>query len=120
MYPVWYNVIPPFVPLDPSLYPTYPTGTQGFDSSIFRNYIGYILGNVYLVLKQHVVPPTYTPYCIGNSFPTMVQLVTNMDRQHVNAPILTIVHVTTSLSTYVPRGYVHQPPNVRQLRDSLT
>jgi len=22
-YPMWYNVMPPFVPLDPSLYPTY-------------------------------------------------------------------------------------------------
>jgi hypothetical protein len=28
-YPMWYNVIPPFVPLDPSLYPTYPIGTKG-------------------------------------------------------------------------------------------
>jgi hypothetical protein len=25
IYPMWYNVIPPFVPLDLSLYPTYPT-----------------------------------------------------------------------------------------------
>jgi hypothetical protein len=28
-YPIWYNVIPFFVPLDPSMYPTYPTGTKG-------------------------------------------------------------------------------------------
>jgi hypothetical protein len=37
-YPMWYNVIPFFVPLDPNLYPTYPTKTKGLDSLIFRNY----------------------------------------------------------------------------------
>ncbi len=70
-YPMWYNVIPPFVPLDPSLYPTYQIGTKGFDSSIFKNYIGYVPRNVYPIPK-HVVPPTYIPYSIGNQFPTMV------------------------------------------------
>jgi hypothetical protein len=56
---MWYNVIPPFVPLDPSLYPTYPTATKGLDSLIFKNYIGYVPRNVYPTPKQHVVPPTY-------------------------------------------------------------
>jgi hypothetical protein len=63
---MWYNVIPPFVPLDPSLYLAYLIRTKGFDSLIFRNYIGYVPGNVYLILKQLIVPPTYTPYLIGN------------------------------------------------------
>ncbi len=81
-YPMWYNVIPLFVPLDFSLYPTYPIGTKGLHSSIFRNYISYVLGNVYLV-PELVVPPTYTPHSVGNEFPTMVQLMTNKDRQHV-------------------------------------
>jgi len=58
-YPMWYNVIPPFMPLDPNLYPTYQTGTKGLDSSTFRNYTCYVPGNVYLVPEQHVVPPTY-------------------------------------------------------------
>jgi hypothetical protein len=80
---MWYNVIPPFVPLDRSLYPTYPTRTKGLDSLIFRNYIYYVLGNMYAILKQHVVPPTYRPYSVGNQFPIMVQLVTSNDRQHV-------------------------------------
>jgi hypothetical protein len=57
---MWYNVIPPFVPFDPNLYPTYPTRTKGLDSLIFRNYIGYVPKNVYLVPEQHVVPPIYT------------------------------------------------------------
>ncbi len=69
-YPMRYNVIPPFVPLDPSLYPTYPIGTKGFDSSIFKNYTCYVPGNVYPVPIQPVVPPTYIPYSIGNQFPT--------------------------------------------------
>jgi hypothetical protein len=50
-YPMWYNIIPPFVPLDPSLYPIYPTGTKGFDSLIFKNDISYVPRNVYLVSK---------------------------------------------------------------------
>ncbi len=58
-YPMWYNVIPFFVPLDPSLYPTYPIATKGFDSSIFRNYTCYVPGNVYPILEQLVVSPTY-------------------------------------------------------------
>ncbi len=63
---MWYNVIPPFVPLDPSLYPRYPTMIQGLDSLIFRNYTSYVPRNVYPVLQQLVVPPTYIPYYIGN------------------------------------------------------
>jgi hypothetical protein len=79
-YPMWYNVIPPFVHLDPSLYLAYPIGTKGLDSSIFRNYTSYVNGNVYLILKQHVVPPTYIPYFVGNQFPIMVQLMTSKDK----------------------------------------
>jgi hypothetical protein len=66
-YPMWYNVIPPFVPLNLSLFPAYQTRAKGLDSSIFRNYIGYIPRNVYLVLEQ-LVPPTYIPYSVGNQF----------------------------------------------------
>jgi hypothetical protein len=63
---MWYNVIPPFMALDLSSYPTYPIGTKWLDYSIFGNYIGYVYGNVYLVLEYPIVPPTYTPYSIGN------------------------------------------------------
>jgi hypothetical protein len=65
-YLMWYDDIPPFVPLNPSLYPTYLTGTKGFDPSIFRNYTCYVYGYVYLVPKQLVVPLTFTPHTIGN------------------------------------------------------
>jgi hypothetical protein len=120
---MWYNVIPPFVPLDPSLYPTYPTKTKGFDFLILKNYTCYVYGNVYPILKQPIVSPTCIPYFVGNQFPTMVQLMTNKDKQPVQqpviAPIPTTVKVTTSLPTYVPRGSTHQPPNGRQFRDSL-
>jgi hypothetical protein len=88
-YPMWYNVITPFVPLDPSLYPTYLTRTKGLDYLIFRNYTCYVLGNVYRIPQQPVIPPTYIPYSVGNQFPTLVQLVTNNNRQHVQQPITT-------------------------------
>jgi hypothetical protein len=94
-YPMWYNVIPFFVPLDLSLYPTYLTGTKGLDFSIFRNCIGYVFGNVYPIPGQLIVPPTYTPCLVGNQFLTMVQPIASKDRQHVQqpiiAPILTII-----------------------------
>ncbi len=116
---MWYNVIPTFVPLDLSSCPTYPTRTKGLDPTIYRNYISYVLGYVYLVLEQHVVPPTYTPHSIGNYFPTVVQLVISKDKelvqQQVIAPLLTIVHVITLILTIVqvniclPKGFAHQP-----------
>jgi hypothetical protein len=63
---MWYNVIFPFVPLDFSLYPTYQIGAKILDSSIFRNYKSYVLGNVYPILEQPIIPPTYIPYSVGN------------------------------------------------------
>jgi hypothetical protein len=82
-YPMWYNVIPPFAPLNLSLYLAYQTGAKGLDYLIFKIYTSYVLGNVYLVPKQPIVPPTYVPYSIRNQLPTMVQSVTNKDRQLV-------------------------------------
>ncbi len=82
---------PLFVPLDLNLYPRYPTRIKGLDSSIFRNYVGYVLGNVYPILEQLIVPPTYILYFIGNQFPIMVQPVTNKDKQHVTALMPTTV-----------------------------
>jgi hypothetical protein len=38
-YPMWYNVIPPFVPLNPSLCSTYPTRTKGLHSLIHVMYL---------------------------------------------------------------------------------
>jgi hypothetical protein len=52
----------------------------------------------------------------------MVQLVTNKDKQHVQQLVTTlmptIVQVTISLPTHIPKGYNHQPPNGGQLGDS--
>ncbi len=84
---MWYNVISPFVPLNFSLYLTYPTRT-GLDSLIFRNYTSYVHGNVYPVPKQHVVPPTYIPYSVGNQFPIVVQLMTNKEKNLINNLLL--------------------------------
>jgi hypothetical protein len=71
-YPMWYNVIHVFVLVDPSLYLVYQTEAKGLDSLIFKNCIGYLLGNVYPIPEQHVVPPTYIPLFVGNMFLTMV------------------------------------------------
>ncbi len=74
-YPLWYNVIPLFMPLNLNLYPAYPTRTKRLDSSIFKNYTSYVLGNVYPRFEQPIVPPIYTPYYVENQFLTVVQLV---------------------------------------------
>ncbi len=63
---MWCNVIPPFVPLDPNLYPAYQTKTKEFDSLIFENYTGFVPRNVYPIPKQPIVPPTYIPNSIEN------------------------------------------------------
>ncbi len=75
-YPMCYNVIPPFVPLDLSLYPTYPIGTKGLDSSTFRNYTGYVHGSVYPIPEQLIVRLTYIPNSIRNQILIMVQQMT--------------------------------------------
>jgi hypothetical protein len=49
-YPMWYNVIPPFVPLDPCLYLAYPIRTKGLDSSIFKK--------LYMLCTWECVPNT--------------------------------------------------------------
>jgi len=78
-YPMWYNVILHFVFLNPSLYQANPTQTKGLDLLIFKNYIGYVLRNVYPILEQHVIPPTYISYFIGNQFLIVVQPVISKD-----------------------------------------
>jgi hypothetical protein len=50
-YSMWSNVIPPYVPLNLSLYPAYQIGTKGLDYLILRNYKGSLLGIMYLVLE---------------------------------------------------------------------
>jgi hypothetical protein len=122
-YPMWYNIIPPFVPLDPSLYPIYPIGTKGFDLFVFRNYINYEHGNVYLIPKQPIVPPTYTPHYVGNQSLIMVQPITSrgrqLNQQLITTPIPSIVLVNTNLPTYIPKGSPHRPPDGGQLGDSF-
>jgi hypothetical protein len=111
-YPMWYNVIPPFVPLDCSFYQANPTRTKGFDYLIFRNYRGYVPRNVYAKPKQPIVPPTYIPYSIGNQFLLVVQPMIRKDRELVQQPIIiasmpTIVQVIISLLAHIPRGFDH-------------
>jgi hypothetical protein len=69
------------MPLDLSLYLANPIRTKGLDSSIFKNYTSYVHGNVYLVLEQPLVPPTYIPNFVGNQFLIIVQPMINKDRQ---------------------------------------
>jgi hypothetical protein len=79
-YPMWYNVIPIFVLLNPSLYPTYQTGVKELDYLIFKSYISYVPNNVYRVLEQLVVPPTYISYFVWNQFLIMVQPMTGKEK----------------------------------------
>jgi len=51
----------------------------------------------------------------------VVQLIASKDRQPIQQLVITlvptIVQVTTSLPTYVPKGFVHQPLDEGQLGD---
>jgi hypothetical protein len=72
-YPLWYNVIPPFVPLNPMLFSAYPIRTKRLDPLIFKIYTSYVVGYEYLVHEQPILQPTCTPHSIGNQNLTMVQ-----------------------------------------------
>jgi hypothetical protein len=50
-YPMWCNVIPPFMHVNPGLYLVYPTRTKGFDPSNFRNCTCYVFGYVCPILE---------------------------------------------------------------------
>jgi hypothetical protein len=119
---MWSNVIPPFVPLNLNLYPAYQIGTKGFDYLIFRNYTCFVPGIVYRIPEQPIVPPTYIPFLVGNQFPTVVQPLTNRDKQPIQQLVTvlvpTTIQVTTSLPTHIPRGCDHQPLDGEQPRDS--
>jgi hypothetical protein len=41
-YPMWYNVILPYIPTNHNLYPTYITRTKCVGPLIPRNYITYV------------------------------------------------------------------------------
>ncbi len=54
-YPIWYNVILPYIPLDPNLYPAYTTKEKKIDLLIPRNYTSYVPR--YVFSEQLVIPP---------------------------------------------------------------
>ncbi len=87
-YPMWYNAIPLFGPLNHSLYLAYSIGTKGFNPSIFRNYTGYVPRYVYRIPKQPIVPPAFTPHIVGKQFLTVVQPVISMDIIPTQQPII--------------------------------
>jgi hypothetical protein len=111
-YPLWYNVIPPFVPLKLSLYPAYLIGTKRLDPSIFRNYTSYVVGYVYLILEQPIVQPTLS-HSIGNQFLTVVQPIISRDNKLVQQQVIvlipTTIQVNISLPIHVPKGFAHRP-----------
>ncbi len=62
---------------------------------MFNNSIGQeVPRHAYLVPEQPIIQHAFTPHTIGNEFPIMVQLVTSMDRRHVQLvtmPLPTII-----------------------------
>jgi hypothetical protein len=52
-YPTWYNVIPPFVPLYPSLYPSYPIRIKGLVVEVKFNLCKIFHTNNKFALHMH-------------------------------------------------------------------
>ncbi len=44
-YPMWYNIIPPFVPMDPNMYSMYYSRIKGLDPLIFKRKEKYIISH---------------------------------------------------------------------------
>jgi hypothetical protein len=49
---------------------------------------------VYPILEQPIAPPTCIPYLVGNQFPTMVEPMTNNDKQLVQQPFIAPIPTT--------------------------
>jgi hypothetical protein len=62
------NVIPPYILLNPNLYPTYTIETKGFDPLISKNYTSYVLGYILTLEQPSVIPLIQTPQTVGNQF----------------------------------------------------
>jgi hypothetical protein len=58
-----YNVVPPYIPLDPNLYPKYFLRIKGFELLISRDKTcKYVTNNNQPMPKQHVVYSNIVPY----------------------------------------------------------
>jgi hypothetical protein len=52
-YPMWYNIVPPFIPMDPNMYSMYYSKIKGLDPLIFKIKEIYAVG----ITKAKLVPP---------------------------------------------------------------
>jgi len=50
---MWYNTIPPFIPMDPSMYSMYYSGIKGLDPLIFKKREKYVVG----ITQTKPMPP---------------------------------------------------------------
>jgi hypothetical protein len=52
-YPMWYNIVPPFVPMDRNMYSMYYFGIKGPNPLIFGRHERYAVG----ITQSELVPP---------------------------------------------------------------
>jgi hypothetical protein len=45
-YPMWHNIVPSFIPMDPNIYSMYYSGIKGPDPLNSRRRKGYVVGVV--------------------------------------------------------------------------
>jgi hypothetical protein len=50
---MWYNTVPPFIPMDPNMYPMYYSRIKGPDPSIFKRKEKYVSNTT----QAELVPP---------------------------------------------------------------
>jgi len=50
---MWYNTIPPFIPMDPNMYSMYYSGIKGLDPLIFKKREKYVVG----ITQTKPMPP---------------------------------------------------------------
>jgi hypothetical protein len=65
-YPMWYNVIPLYLPFDPSLYLRYFSGMKMFEHVYPKTIIGYMIGYPYPRSDQPMVTTSSYPYSTWN------------------------------------------------------
>jgi hypothetical protein len=55
-YLMWYNTIPPFVPMDPNMNTMYYSGIKGLNPLSFGRKEKYVTGTIQIKLVPHVEP----------------------------------------------------------------
>jgi hypothetical protein len=90
LYPMWYSIVPSFVPMDLSMYFMYYSGIKGFDLLSFGRKNGYVV--------DVTQPVPHVEQLVENQYP--IKVPTSRLKQLV--PVAIGVHVQQTMTIVLP------------------